>query len=151
MAVEPTADKEQSEADLPGNVVGIRRTDPRGSMIANRTPWIPLPEPFDNLEIRAWLDYPKEIADLWAPKKDETEQQIERRMLEACKNTFLDHRGRETLEPWEDEEGPLPGTDTDEFWKRISTPLGAKIVTSFFEEMAGNRPSRVSRRKMKRR
>lgn len=120
--------------------------DPRGKRIANRTPWLDLPEPFDNLQIRAWLDYPQEIAEYWTapgPKADgtpgETPEEASARILEACKNVFLEHDG------WEDDDGPLPGPDTDEFWQRISTPLGRAVVERFFEELQGN-ASRASRR-----
>jgi hypothetical protein len=39
----------------------------------------------------------------------------------------------------------LPGPDTDEFWQRISTPLGRAVVERFFAELQGNE-SRASRR-----
>lgn len=124
--------------------------DVRGKRIANRTPWLDLPEPFDNLQIRAWLDYPQEIAEMWTapgPKLDgtpgETPEEASVRILEACKNVFLEHDG------WEDDDGPLPGPDTDEFWQRISTPLGRAVVERFFEELQSfqSRASRRAKRK----
>jgi hypothetical protein len=123
------------------------KADQRGKRIVNRVPWLDLPAPFDNLRIRAWLDYPQEVAELWtAPetKPDgtagETREEQNTRILEACKNVFLEHDG------WEDEDGLLPGPETDEFWQRISTQLGKAIVTRFFEELTGNPTFRASRR-----
>jgi hypothetical protein len=122
-----------------GYAVEAMTGDARGKRIANRTPWLDLPEPFDNLQIRAWLDYPQEIAELWTAPDNETKEAASARILEACKNVFLEHDG------WEDEDGLLPGPDTDEFWQRISTPLGRAVVERFFAELQGNE-SRASRR-----
>jgi hypothetical protein len=124
--------------------------DQRGNRIANRTPWLSLPAPFDNLEIQAWLDYPKDVADLWTPKDGETVQERSKRVMSACQSVFLAHRGADGG-PWEDEDGVLPGPEIEEFWNRISTPLGSAIVTAFFAEISGNPTSRVSRRHKKRR
>lgn len=126
--------------------------DTRGKRIANRTPWLDLPEPYDNLRVRVWLDYPQEIAELLTapgPKPDgspgESPEESSERIMEFLKGVILQHDG------WEmgDDEGPLQSPDTDDFWRRIPTPLGRVISERFFEELqVGN--SRGSR-KMKRR
>lgn len=145
------------------------RQDGRGGLIADRMPWLDLPPPWDNLEIRVWLDYPKEIADLWVKPDNETKEDADARVMMACQQIFLDHRaacipGRDAKgqihsadpqtckavhEPWRDGQGPLPETQGSEFWERISTPLGAAIVTRFSEEMTINPTSRASRRRKK--
>jgi hypothetical protein len=122
--------------------------DTRGNMIANRSPWIGLPAPFDNLEVRVWLDYPQSIAELWTAPENETKEEASARMMEACKSVILAHRGA-AGGPWEDEHGALPSPDTDEFWERIPTPLARVIVEQFFEELneaAEKGKSRASRR-----
>lgn len=118
--------------------------DGRGKRIANRTPWIDLPEPFDNLRVRIWLDYPQEIADFLTKPETETQEQANQRVMEFLKSVILQHDG------WEDDDGAvLPQPDTDEFWERIPTPLGRALSESFFAELeAGNsRASRRTRRK----
>lgn len=122
-------------------------SDPRGSMIANRMVWIQLPEPYDNLEFQAWLDYPREVAIEWTPVEGETNRERGARTIRAARQTFHRHRGIDNQQPWQDEEGEIPDPTTAEFWERIPTPLGAAMLTSFFEEMAGNRASRRSRKK----
>lgn len=136
--------------------------DGRGKRIANRTPWLDLPAPFDNLEFRAWLDYPQEIAEYLTAPKDETPENATARMMDFFKGVILQHDGwddgREG-QPMYDRDGnpikdnkgnpvlygPLPQPDDDEFWERISTPLGRAIGLRFFEEIEkGN--SRASRR-----
>lgn len=131
------------------NVTPLPNRDPRGSRIANRTVWLDLAEPFDNLQIKAWLDYPREVAVLWTPIDGETTAERGRRTILASRETFLEHRGRDNGEPWEDEDGVLPPPTEQEFWERIPTPLGGAIITAFYEELSGNRRSRVSRKKMK--
>lgn len=135
-------------------------------MIADRTPWLDLPAPWDNLEIRAWLDYPKDVADLWTKPENESPEDANDRVMMACQQIFLDHRAaclpgvdanghehasdpqlcRQIHEPWQDAQGALPPPQDRDFWERISTPLGAAIVTRFFEEMQGNPTHRSSRR-----
>lgn len=117
--------------------------DPRGKRIANRTPWIDLPEPFDNLRVRVWLDYPQEVADLLSPPPDETPEQASERITRFLKEVILQHDG------WEDDAGVLPQPDTDEFWERIPTPLGRAIAECFFDELAAGN-SRASRRAKRR-
>lgn len=124
-------------------------SDPRGSMIANRMVWIQLPEPYDNLEFQAWLDYPREVALDWTPVEGESNRDRGARTIKAARQTFLRHRGVETGTPWQDEEGEIPDPTTEEFWERIPTALGGAMLTAFFEEMAGNRQSRRSRKKMR--
>jgi hypothetical protein len=119
--------------------------DTRGKRIANRTPWLDLPEPYDNLRVRVWLDYPQEIAELLTAPAEETPEQASARMMEFFKGVILQHDGWEM----DDDGGPLQAPDTDEFWARIPTPLGRAVGMRFFEEIeAGNsRASRKSRRK----
>lgn len=126
------------------NVTKLPLRDPRGSMIANRMVWIQLPEPYDNLEFQAWLDYPRDVAMEWTPVEGETAAQRGARTIRAARMTFLRHRGVEDHEPWRDEDGELPDPTTPEFWERIPTALGGAMLTAFFEEMAGNRQSRRS-------
>lgn len=131
---------------------GAEPGDTRGKRIANRTPWLDLPEPYDNLKVRVWLDYPQEIAELLTapgPKPDgspgETPEEASERIMEFLKGVILQHDG------WDmgDDEGALQSPDTDDFWRRIPTALGRVISERFFEELqVGN--SRGSR-KMKRR
>lgn len=119
--------------------------DARGKRIANRTPWLDLPEPFDNLRFRAWLDYPQDVAEWLTAVPDETPEQAAERIMSFLRSVILQHDGWEM----DDDLGPLQQPDTDEFWQRIPTPLGRAISERFFEELqAGN--SRGSRR-MKRR
>lgn len=144
-------DADQYEADGPERPNGrgdreeyrvLAASDARGKRIANRTPWLDLPEPFDNLKIRVWLDYPQDVAFLWTPVENETKDAATKRVMEACKSVFLAHDG------WEDEDGEImPQPDTDEFWQRISTPLGAALVTRFFSEINGNPTSGASRKR----
>lgn len=119
--------------------------DSRGKRIANRTPWLDLPEPYDNLRFRAWLDYPAEVTQLLTPKPDETAEETSARGLEFLKAVILQHDGWEL----DDNLGPLPQPDTDEFWDRIPNDLGVRIGERFREEIqAGNsRASRRARRK----
>lgn len=139
----------------------IRQPDGRGGIIATRTPWLDLATPFDNLEIRAWLDYPKNIADLWTPAENETSEEQSARLMLACQNTFLGHREacqhqadsqtcREYHAPWTDGDGTLPETSDSEFWERIPTSLYRAIISRFSEEMAENPTNRASRRWKKR-
>jgi hypothetical protein len=121
--------------------------DSRGSRIANRVVWIQLPEPYDNLEFQAWLDYPREVAMLWTPVENETARERGARTILAARETFLHHRGISDQEPWQDEDGELPSPTTQEFWNRIPTALGGAMLTAFFEEMAGNRASRRSQKR----
>jgi hypothetical protein len=116
--------------------------DSRGKRVANRTPWLALSEPYDNLQVRVWLDYPQEIAELLTkPSDDETPAAASARMMEFFKGVILQHDGWEL----DDNLGPLPQPDTDEFWERIPTPLGRAVGQAFFEEIErGN--SRASRR-----
>lgn len=136
--VHPVADAERANG---GSADAPPPPDGRGKRIANRAPWLDLPDPFDNLNIRAWLDYPQEVAILWAPVDGESKDAATTRVMEACKSVFLAHDG------WEDEEGVLPQPDTDEFWRRISTPLGAAIVQRFFGEITDSPNSRASRKR----
>lgn len=124
-----------------------RQADGRGKRIANRTPWLDLPEPFDNLKVRVWLDYPKEVADQWGGKREgESDEDVNARITEACKAVFLEHDG------WEDEQGLLPSPDTDEFWERIPNQLAKVTLERFFAELAGNPTSAApsSRRRTRR-
>lgn len=136
-----------------------RQADGRGKRIANRTPWLDLPEPFDNLKVRVWLDYPKEVADQWGGKREgESDEDVNARITEACKAVFLEHDG------WEDGRegtvnrdtgeiyGPLPQPDTDEFWERIPNQLAKVTLERFFAELAGNPTSAApsSRRRTRR-
>ena len=115
--------------------------DSRGKRIANRTPWLDLPEPYDNLRVRVWLDYPAEVTQLLTAQKDETPEQTSARGLDFLKSVILQNDGWEL----DDNLGPLPQPDSDEFWDRIPNDLGIKIGERFREEMeAGN--SRASRR-----
>jgi hypothetical protein len=116
----------------------LAKGDARGKRIANRTPWISLPGDWDNLKFRAWLDYPKDVADLLGPKcEGETDAQVEARSMEFCTTVILAH------DDWEDSDGTvLPQPDTEEFWELIPTPLGRKIMELFFAEVGGNPTSR---------
>lgn len=116
--------------------------DSRGKRIANRTPWLDLPEPYDNLRVRCWLDYPQEVAELLTAVPDETPDQQSERIMEFLRAVVLQHDGWEMA----DELGPLEQPDTAEFWQRIPTPLGRAISERFFEELQGN-ASRASRRR----
>lgn len=138
-------DDEREES--PSKVSRLPVSDPRGSMIANRMVWIQLPEPYDNLEFQAWLDYPRDVAMEWTPVENETNRERGARTIRAARLTFHRHRGIDTQEPWKDEEGELPSPTTSEFWERIPTQLGGAMLTAFFAEMAGNRTSRRSRKK----
>jgi hypothetical protein len=123
------------------------RAGQRGNRIANRTPWVRLDDPYDNLEVRVWLDYPQWVADLWLdPQKDETTEQFTARRMEACKNVFMDHRG-EDGGPWEDDDGILPTPDNDDFWQRIPNQLAAAMIRAFGDELRGNPTNRASRRR----
>lgn len=123
--------------------------DARGKRIANRTPWLDLPDPYDNLRVRVWLDYPQEVAELLtAPPANadgtpgETPDEQSARIMEFLKAVILQHDGWEM----DDGEGPLPQPDSDDFWRRIPTPLGRAVSERFFEELSGN-SSRASRRR----
>jgi hypothetical protein len=48
----PTLPKDEP-VPMNGYAVEAMTGDARGKRIANRTPWLDLPEPFDNLQIRA--------------------------------------------------------------------------------------------------
>jgi len=140
-------DDVQTQTPQPISINGKAPTsDQRGSRIADRTVWLDLPEPWDNLEIKAWLDYPQEVSLMWMPVRDETPHQAGARMVGACKEVFLDHRGANGA-PWEDEDGVLPSPKEDEFWERISNPLMKAILERFFEELNTNPTSRSSRKK----
>lgn len=135
-------------ATLAGRAAVNGQADPgdaRGKRVANRSPWLDLPEPYDNLKIRVWLDYPAEVTQLLTPVKDETPEQTSARGLEFLKAVILQHDGWEL----DDDQGPLPQPDTDEFWDRIPNDLGVKIGERFREEMeSGNsRGSRRAKRK----
>jgi hypothetical protein len=136
-----------------------QRADARRGAIATRTPWLDLPAPFDNLEIRTWLDYPKWLAELWTPPENETAEERSARTMMACQNTFLDHRAacdckppysgdacRVEHDPWEDDKGELPECANAEFWERIPTPLFKAIIERFVEEVNENPTNRASRR-----
>jgi hypothetical protein len=125
-----------------GTAVPSDVSDPRGKRIANRCPWLDLPEPFDNLRVRCWLDYPQDIAEMLTAEPDETPEQASARVMEFLKGVILQHDGWEA----DDNEGPLQQPDTDDFWRRIPTPLGRAISERFFEELQGN-ASRASRRR----
>lgn len=151
--MESLTTRSPDEQHTNGRVTEVPRSDARGNMISNRTPWIELPDPFDNLSVRVWLDYPHEIAMLWttpAPKADgapsETPEEGAIRVREACKAVFLDHRGVDGG-PWEDEDGTLPSPDTDEFWERVPNALVRAMIACFFEEMNESPLSRRSRKK----
>lgn len=133
--------------------------DGRGKRIADRTPWLNLPDPFDNLRVRVWLDYRQDVADLLTapgPKPDgspgETPAETSERVMEFLKTVILQQDGWDDGlegEPIHDRAGnpikekdgtykcygPLPQPDTDEFWERISTPLGKAISERFFKEL----------------
>ena len=111
----------------------------RGKRIANREVWLDLPAPYDNLKILAWLDYPQSIANQWVSIDGETPDERSERVMEACKLIFLEHDG------WEDSMGPLPSPSEDEFWERIPTQLGVRIIQRLQREQEGNGPSRASR------
>lgn len=129
-------------------------------LIYGRAPWLDLPPPWDDLEIKTWLDYPKAIADLWTPADDETTEERVARTTLACQNTFLDHRAacdckppnngdncRVKHEPWEiPGEGVLPPPNEAEFWELIPTPLFKAIIDRFVEEVNVNPTNRASRR-----
>lgn len=124
--------------------------DARGKRIANRTPWLDLPEPFDNLRFRAWLDYPQDVAEwLTAPPNTpdgtpgETPDETTERLMSFLKTVILQHDGWEM----DDDLGDLQQPDTDEFWQRIPTPLGRAISERFFEELQAGNSSRASRRR----
>ena len=121
----------------------VQSGDVRGKRIANRAPWIELPEPFDNLKVRVWLDYPQDVANLLIAREGETQAQSGQRISTFLKEVVLEHDG------WEDDDGVLPRPDTNEFWARIPTPLGRAIAEGFFAELqAGKSPaSRTARRK----
>ena len=150
---------EPSPAKMPTPIAG---PDVRGKRIMNRTPWLDLPDPFDNLRIRVWLDYPRDVAELWTTQEGETAEEASERMLEACRSTFLEHDG------WEDGRegetnpetgkayGPLPQPTEAEFWARIPTPLAKALIVRFGEELNppedaklgnGSRASRKPRRR----
>lgn len=128
------------------------KIDARGKRIANRSPWLDLPPPFDNLQFRAWLDYPREIADLLVAPANETPEDAAARSMEFYKSVILEHDGwedgrehqinPETEQPY----GALPQPDKDEFWERISTPLGRAISERFFGELEAGNVSRASQR-----
>jgi hypothetical protein len=152
-------DEERANGAVEPESLRSQRSDARRGMIAQRTPWLDLPFPFDNLEIRVWLDYPKHIADLWTPPDNETADDRAARTMLACQNTFLDHRAacdhrgdpqtcREEHEPWwlPGDDVPLPECSDSEFWERIPTPLFRAIVDRFVEEIAENPTNRASRR-----
>ena len=117
------------------------RSDSRGKRIMNRTPWLDLPDPFDNLRIRVWLDYPRDVAELWTSQEGETAEEASERMLDACRSTFLEHDGWEDgredeMNPETGEEyGALPQPTTTEFWARIPTPLAKALIVRFGEEL----------------
>ena len=157
----PTLPRHEPDDGVPTNgstpPEPTRKSDARGGMIATRTPWLDLPPPFENLEIRAWLDYPKPVADLWTPADNETREETAVRAMLACQNTFLDHREAcqhpgntqtctEYHEPWQDGEGVLPPTADADFWERIPTPLYRAVVERFVEEINDNPTNRASRR-----
>lgn len=130
--------------------------DARGKRVANRAPWVSLPEPWDNIKFRGWLDYPQDVADLLTAPKDETPEAASARVMDFLKSVILQHDGwvlddEDEINPETGKAfGPLPQPDTDEFWQRISTPLGRKISERFFEELTQNPTSRASRRAKRR-
>src|SRR4051812_9230396 len=73
-----------------------RRGDARGGMVADRTPWLDLPRPYDNLEFRAYLDYPKSVDDLRTPPANrpdgtpgETPEEMNDRLVFFCQQVIL--------------------------------------------------------------
>jgi hypothetical protein len=110
--------------------------DTRGKRIANRTPWLDLPEPYDNLRVRVWLDYPQEIAELLTAPAEETPEQASARMMEFFKGVILQHDG------WEMDDGPW-GCGSSRRSRRETPAPHARAGARAGESAKGERPPGV--------
>lgn len=120
--------------------------DTRGDDITTRAPWLELPEPYDNLEIRVWLSYPQEVQDLLIFPDDATQDQKNQRGAEFLKTVILAHRGANGG-PWRLNGKELSPPDTDEFWEQIPNELGVAIGERFWDEVKRGNESRALRRR----
>lgn len=128
---------------------GTPSRDMRGDDITTRAPWLGLTEPYDNLEVRVWLSYPQEVADILTVPQDDTPEQQAQRGLEFLKTVVLAHRGANGG-PWRLDGKELPSPDTDEFWQIVPNELAMAIGERFWDEVKrGNESRALRRRKLK--
>lgn len=110
--------------------------------IPDRVVRLPLPKPWNQLRIWAWLDYPEEVAVLFGPKRaDETDDDAGERIMDGLRTVITRHDG------WRDRDGKLPQPSSRTFWRRVSTPLSRAIMEAFFAMIRRNPTPRASQKR----
>lgn len=94
----------------------------RGTLIPRNEEWMRLPEPYENMLLLMWVDFPKRLARA-------IDSRQEQEVLQAAKRIILGHNS------WEDDEGILPDPGKDEFWERLAPRITVQVIRSIIRVM----------------
>lgn len=93
-----------------------------GTAIPRTEEWMALPEPYSNMLVLLWVDFPPKLA-------KQIDSRDQNQVMAAAKRIVIGHNS------WADEDGMLPHPGTDEFWERLAPRLQIHVIRSILRGM----------------